>query len=78
MESPIVAIWIGLPSLSIFMFNKVSLFSLGQLIGTPLPLEKATTEFIRPSIAKLYVQDDLTKSSPHRIKLECREKLAGF
>lgn len=78
MESPLVPIQIGFPNLPIFMFNKVSLFSLEQLIGTPLTLDKATAEFKRPSIAKVCVQVDITKSLPHRIWLECGEKMPGF
>lgn len=77
-ESPIASIWLGFPNLPIFMFNKVSLFSLGQLIGTPLTLDKATIEFKRPSIAKLCVQVALTKDIPCRVWLECGEKRPGY
>lgn len=70
-ESSIVPVWIGLPNLPLFMFNKQCLFSIGRLIRQPLTNDIATEEIKWPCLAKICVEVDLSKKLLHRIKLEC-------
>src|SRR3954469_21867824 len=70
-ESPLAPVWVGFPNLPIYMFNKVCLFSIGRLLGTPITLDIAIAEFKRPSMAKICVQVDLLKDLPKRVWLKC-------
>lgn len=77
-ESPIVPIWIGLPDLPLFLFDKKILFSIGKILGSPLKIDMLTAEISRPSLAKICVEVDLTKKLPSRIWLECGDSIPGF
>lgn len=60
-ESSLVPIWVSLPHLPIFFFNKQCLFFIARMIGTPLTIDVATAELSHPSVAKVCVQIDLLK-----------------
>lgn len=66
-ESSVVPIWISLPDILLFLFNKVGLFSIDSLVGKPLTLDSATADISRPSVAGLCVEVDLLKILPQRV-----------
>lgn len=76
-ESPIVPVWVSLPSLPLFMFNKQCLFSIGSSIESPMTCDQPTAEISRTSVARICVQVNLLKKIPSRIWLECGD-LPGF
>src|SRR4051812_16255899 len=76
-ESSLTPVWVGFPNLPIYMFNKVSLFSIGRLIGTPLTLDIVIAEFRRPSLAKICIQVDLLNPLPRRVWLNIGDS-SGF
>lgn len=75
--SSIIPVWISLPNLPLFMFNKQCPFSIGRLIGTPLTIGMPTADFSRPSLAKNCIQLDLLKRL-NRIWLECGKAIPRF
>src|SRR4051812_26232640 len=76
-ESPIVPVWISLPNLPLFLFNKSGLFSIGSLLSKPLTLDSATADMSRPSVARVCVEIDLLKTIIPRVRLDC-ESGEGF
>src|SRR4051812_13507762 len=76
-ESLIVPVWISLPNLPLFLFNKSGLFSIGSLLGKPLTLDSATADLSRPSVARICVEIDLLKKLPTTVRLDC-EAPEGF
>src|SRR2546430_15288690 len=76
-QSSIVPVWISLPNLPLFLFNKRGLFSIGSLLGKPLTLDSATADLSRPSVARVCVEVDLTKKLIARVRLDC-EASEGF
>lgn len=43
-KSFVLPIWISLPNISLFLFNKQGLFSIGSLLGKPLTMDAATAD----------------------------------
>lgn len=72
-EYSIVPIWVELPNLPLFMFNKQCLFSIGRLIGSPLALDMPRAEILRPSMVKVCIHLDVLKKHPNRLWLLCGE-----
>ncbi|KAL0455106.1 UNVERIFIED_CONTAM: hypothetical protein Slati_0849800, partial [Sesamum latifolium] len=60
-ESPIVPVWVRLLELPIQFFNQEALFSIAQLLGTPLRTDVFTTTLVRPSVARVCVEVNLLK-----------------
>lgn len=77
-ESSIVPVWVSLPNLPIYMFNKHCLFSIGSSIGEPLTIDMSTAEISRPSLAKICIQIDLVKIPLYHIRLQCGENSTNF
>src|SRR5436190_17626985 len=76
-ESSIVPVWISLPNLPLFLFNKSGIFSIGSILGKPLTLDAATADLSRPNVARVCVEIDLLKKLTHRVRLDC-EDAEGF
>lgn len=72
-ESSVVPLWVSLPILPLFLFNKQCLFSICCTIGTPLTIDIANAEITRPSYANICIQVDLL----NRIWLECGKAIPG-
>ena len=51
----------------IHLFAKQSLFSIGNLVGDPLQIDTATTNLMRPSVARICIAMDLRKKFPNKI-----------
>lgn len=52
---------ICLVNLPMHFFSKVSLFALGNTLGTPLRLDATTITLSRPSVARVCIEMDLLK-----------------
>lgn len=70
--------WVSLPNLPIFLFDKTALFSIGRLIRSPLTTDLATADIKRPSLAKICIEVDLLKTLPTRVWLESGDAIPGF
>ncbi|VFQ84581.1 unnamed protein product [Cuscuta campestris] len=66
-DSPLTPVWIGFAGLPIHLFEPNALFSIGNLIGTPLKMDNATLMLSRPSVAHLCIELDLTKELPRAV-----------
>lgn len=66
-ESPIVPVWFSLPGLPIYVFYKHTLFSIANMIGKPLIIDQPIANLMRPSVARVCIEIDLTKDIPNRI-----------
>lgn len=60
-ESLIAPVWISLPNLPLFLFDKQCLLSVGRLISHPLTLDAPTTNLSSPSVARICVEVDLLR-----------------
>ncbi|KAI0529408.1 hypothetical protein KFK09_001957 [Dendrobium nobile] len=60
-ESPIVPIWASFPNLRPHLFSPRILHGLGSMFGRPLRIDNATMNGIRPSVARILVELDVTK-----------------
>src|SRR3954468_18855113 len=76
-ESSYAPIWVSMPNLPLFLFNKQSLFFIGSILGKPLTLDAPTAEITRPNLARLCVEIDLLKSLPPRVWIDC-DSMEGF
>ncbi|KAI0531102.1 hypothetical protein KFK09_000654 [Dendrobium nobile] len=68
-ESPVIPIWISFPRLRPHFFSPRILYGLGGLFGKPLKIDEATAIGSRPSIARVLVELDITKSYPKQVWL---------
>lgn len=62
-ECSIAPIWVTLPGLPLSFFNKKYLLKIGSLIGRPLQLDSAISNFKRPSVAHMLIKLDISKTS---------------
>ncbi|KAL0923150.1 hypothetical protein M5K25_007198 [Dendrobium thyrsiflorum] len=76
-ESPIVPIWISFPNLCHHFYSTRILHGLGLLFGRPLKVDNATAVGLRPSVARVLVEIDVTKKFVDKIWLG-PEKLGYF
>ncbi|XP_059295546.1 uncharacterized protein LOC132048879 [Lycium ferocissimum] len=53
------------------------MFSLANVVGTPLVIDKATNNRTRPSCARVKVKVDLLKELPKRIQINCIHEEIG-
>lgn len=77
-ESAKAPVWISLPCLPLFLFDKRCLYSIGQLIRSPLSLDASMVDLSHTSVARLCVKVDLLKKLPRRIWLECRDVIPAY
>ncbi|KAJ6824871.1 uncharacterized protein M6B38_379840 [Iris pallida] len=50
-ESPLAPVWVNYLNLRHQLFDKAALFRISKVFGVPLKIDKATTDFSRPSVA---------------------------
>ncbi|KAL0907377.1 hypothetical protein M5K25_021783 [Dendrobium thyrsiflorum] len=60
-DSPTIPIWVSFPNLRPHLFTPRILFGLGSLFGRPLRTDNATSNGLRPSVARVLVELDVTK-----------------
>ncbi|KAK4381617.1 hypothetical protein Sango_2950500 [Sesamum angolense] len=58
-ESTVTSIWIRLPELPVYLFQKMPLFATASMVGKPLRVDKPTTDISRPSLARVCIELDL-------------------
>lgn len=67
-ESPIVPVWVSFPFLPIHYIQcKSALISIASAIGKPLRVDHATTAVIRPSVARVLIEYDVSRPPVPRI-----------
>lgn len=74
-DAPIVPIWIALPGLPIHYQQKAALFEIARIVGHPIKLDVATADGLRPSVARICVEADISKELPKKIFLEGKQKI---
>lgn len=57
---PVVPVWIFLLGLPIHFHQHEALFQIGRMVGTPMKQDTATAKNIRPSVAQLCVENDVS------------------
>ncbi|KAL0914599.1 hypothetical protein M5K25_014961 [Dendrobium thyrsiflorum] len=68
-DSPIVPIWISFPNLRPHLYSTRILHGLGLLFGRPLKVDHAIAVGLRPSVARVFVEIDVTKTFADKIWL---------
>ncbi|XP_020702616.1 uncharacterized protein LOC110114173 [Dendrobium catenatum] len=68
-ESPIVPVWVSFPGLRPHLFSPQIMFGLGSILGRPIQTDNATAVGSRPSVARLLVELDISKSHPDSVWL---------
>lgn len=58
------------------MHCKEALFSIASAIGKPLRIDQATTSLVRPSVARVLVEYDVTQPPLQRIRIDVGD--SGF
>ncbi|KAL0423333.1 UNVERIFIED_CONTAM: hypothetical protein Sradi_0868100 [Sesamum radiatum] len=58
-ESTVTSIWIRLPELPVYLFQKIMLFATASMVGKPLRVDEPTTDISRPSLARVCIELDL-------------------
>ncbi|KAL0918241.1 hypothetical protein M5K25_010239 [Dendrobium thyrsiflorum] len=78
-ESPIVPVWISFPNLRPHFYSPRILHGLGLLFGKPLKVDNATAVGLRPSVARVLVEIDVSKKyfdkiwfGPEKLGNSCR------
>ena len=62
MKSPIVPVWVSFPYLPVhFVHCKPTLFSIASAVGTPLSVDHSMASVNRPSVAKVFVEYDVSR-----------------
>lgn len=73
-DVPIVPAWIALPGLPIHLHRKEALFEIVKPIGSPIKLDVATTEGLRPSVARVCVEVYVSQELPQKIYLQAKSR----
>ncbi|KAJ6790505.1 Uncharacterized protein M6B38_248850 [Iris pallida] len=68
-ESSIASGWVSFPSLRYHLFDESALFLMAKSFGNPLKIDKASSEFSRPSVARVFVEVDLSRPLPARVRV---------
>ncbi|PKU71236.1 hypothetical protein MA16_Dca007233 [Dendrobium catenatum] len=66
-DSPVIPIWLSFPNLRPHLFASRILHGLGSIFGKPLKTDNATSIGSRPSLARVLVELDVSKSFPDKI-----------
>ncbi|XP_020699241.1 uncharacterized protein LOC110111628 [Dendrobium catenatum] len=61
-ESTIIPVWLSFPGLRPHLFSSRILFGLGLIFGRPIQNNNATASGSRPSVARVHVEIDVSKS----------------
>ena len=66
-EASIAPIWVSFPELPLPFFNMKYLNKIASLIGRPLKVDAATSDFRRSSVARVLIELDVSKAPIRRI-----------
>lgn len=66
-ESSIFPVWVSMEHLPIHLYESAALFSIANLIGTPLMMDTTTAAKTRPSKARVCVEVDVSRTPPSKI-----------
>lgn len=73
-DVPIVPIWIALPGFPIHLHRREALFEIVRPVGTPIKLDVATSDGLRPSVARICVEVDVSQELPQKIYLQAKSR----
>ncbi|XP_031122606.1 uncharacterized protein LOC116025506 [Ipomoea triloba] len=76
-ESPVVPVWIAFEGLPAHLQEKRPLFTIANLIGTPLKIDASTLAHNRPSVARICVELNVMKPLPKQVWIN-NGSLGGF
>ncbi|KAL0913285.1 hypothetical protein M5K25_016733 [Dendrobium thyrsiflorum] len=68
-ESPVIPIWVSFPQLRPHLYSPRILYGLASIFGKPLKIDTATSVGSRPSVARVLVEIDITKTYPGKVWL---------
>ncbi|KAI0501645.1 hypothetical protein KFK09_016590 [Dendrobium nobile] len=68
-ESPVVPVWLSFPGLRPHLFSSRILFGLSSIFCRPIQTDNATAAGSRPSVARILVELDVTKTFPDSVWL---------
>ncbi|KAH0769972.1 hypothetical protein KY290_013953 [Solanum tuberosum] len=71
-ETTLTSVWINLPDLPWHFYKWDALCRIVSPIGTPIVMDKVTLSKTRPTMAKVRVEIDLTKTRVHEVAVEIR------
>ncbi|VFQ96821.1 unnamed protein product [Cuscuta campestris] len=69
-ETPIFPIWTSLPHLPVHLQEAKALYSIAKCLGNPLMMDSSTSAKIRPSVARFFVEMDITQELPKKIWID--------
>ncbi|XP_042005569.1 uncharacterized protein LOC121754260 [Salvia splendens] len=73
-EIPIVAIWCNILALPVHLFEESSLVAIGEMLGKPVQVDRATITRSRVSFARICVEVDLSRPIPEEIDIDIAGK----
>lgn len=74
-DVPIVPVWVAFPGLPIHLHCHEALFEIVKPIGSPLKLDVATSDALRPTVARVCVEVDVSQELSQKIYLQAKQRL---
>lgn len=74
-DAPIVPVWVALPGLPVHFHQQEALFEIVRAIGLPIKLDIATSQGLRPSVARVCVELDVSQDLPQKLYLQAKGRL---
>lgn len=74
-DAPIVPVWVALPALPVHLHQQEALFEIVRPIGLPIKLDIATAKGLRPSVARVCVELDVSQDLPQKIYIQAKGRL---
>lgn len=75
MDAPIVPLWVALPGLPIYLYHKAVLFEIVRPIGMPIKLDTTTSDGLRPSVARVCVEVDVSQDLHKKTYLHAKQQM---
>lgn len=69
-DAPIVSVWVSLPGLPMYLHKPDPLFDIVRMMVIPLKADHATTNLLRPSMARICVEIDVSKDLPAKVFIQ--------
>lgn len=69
-DTPIVPVWVLIKGLPLFLHNRTALWDIAHMIGTPLRMDTATMQGLRPSVVRLCIEIDISTPRPSRLHVQ--------
>lgn len=66
-----VPVWVSLTALPIHLHDQRALYEIVRAIGRPIKVDVAALNFLRPSVALMCIEVDVTQELPSKIYVDC-------